>query len=613
MPTREDCSSSWTGPARARKRRSGRPQTACASADRTRRFVAAVDPATTSLLAPLSHMAEFQEGDEPCLLRIMSACSILPAVGTRLESALKSAETVRTPKLIFLIAASGLVVASQASAASSPYTNVFTGPTFGAPLFSSLHGAVSAADSNRKRRCRKHRCRETNLRGRDGKVPASTSVGGGFGLLAPWPAGKRLTIGRPCGNYYQRGPHRDFGARWGDDRFAVDIGLCGKRDFGTRILAAHDGAVRLAYDDSNYGKTVLIEEQEGGLATRYTHLDEIDVKRGDDVKGGEQIGTLGYSGAGATKRDSHLHLVAYAGRRARKGFRPSPMAGVRLCNGCTVTSLTQRARSSRTVRAALEAQYPFDASGRAVLAPGASADFGFDIKFDRPFEPANFVLRPRDRDLAVRFAGISAELVGFPSFSHADRGMFRGALSVPAGTQAGEYPLEWDVIDASTGRLANLRLDTTLIVKGLLAPAPLPCPPSANSVLPAQGISPTFRASLDAQFPMDAQGFVYATPGMTVPFGYNVRFNQPFSSDLVLRPNTTNTINHFVAQFGTPGNDFPGAVPPNDDHVGFFRANVTVPPCTPLGQYFVQWRAIKKSTGEWGGLEPSFVLNVVAQ
>jgi murein DD-endopeptidase MepM/ murein hydrolase activator NlpD len=65
---------------------------------------------------------------------------------------------------------------------------------------------------------------------------------------------------------------------------------------GTAVRAAENGVV--AYTGSEmagYGNLVLIRH-EGRFITAYAHLDKILVKRGDVVRAGQSIGTVGSSG-----------------------------------------------------------------------------------------------------------------------------------------------------------------------------------------------------------------------------------------------------------------------------------------------------------------------------
>lgn len=211
---------------------------------------------------------------------------------------------------------------------------------------------------------------ERTIQGKRGKNrDSNTAVGGGFGLLAPWPAGKTLVVGGRCGYFFGRGPHRDWGGRWADDRFAVDIGVCGGADAGLPVLAAHTGRVRIVQSDPTYGNEVVIEAGDAldsiypsRLTTRYSHLGKIGVKEGDLVLAGQRIGTIGHSGeGGGSRRNAHLHFAAYSGRGPRAGMRPEPLAGVLVCDGCRVTSLTQPPDPNRApFLAALKSQFPMD-------------------------------------------------------------------------------------------------------------------------------------------------------------------------------------------------------------------------------------------------------------
>lgn len=238
--------------------------------------------------------------------------------------------------------------------------------------------------------------------------------------------------------------------------------------------------------------------------------------------------------------------------------------------------------------------------------------FGLDIRFSQPFQAHRFVLSPRTPELSSRFAGLGGDFTGTVAGA-ADVGRFRGVLDVPATVPPGAYTLEWEVVDRATGRLGNLVLPVKLRVVSPDAPTPAsalaPCSPSsASSLSPAT--SSSLQATLDGQYPHDAEGRVHVSRGDTVPIGFNIRFNGVFSPNFVLRPNTVASVAHFLPAFGTPGNVFPGAVAPNDDHVGYYRSAVTVPLCTPSGSYFVQWRVYDRFNGREAPLEPSMVVTV---
>nr|MBA3447839.1 M23 family metallopeptidase [Pseudaminobacter sp.] len=65
---------------------------------------------------------------------------------------------------------------------------------------------------------------------------------------------------------------------------------------GTPIKAAENGVVIYAGDGlKEFGNTVLVRH-ENGLVTVYGHASELDVKRGEQVKRGQQIAKSGMSG-----------------------------------------------------------------------------------------------------------------------------------------------------------------------------------------------------------------------------------------------------------------------------------------------------------------------------
>ena len=67
-------------------------------------------------------------------------------------------------------------------------------------------------------------------------------------------------------------------------------------DLGTPIKAMADGIVTLAEKDLYFTGATLIFDHGHGISTLYMHLDEIFVEKGDIVKQGDIIGTVGSSG-----------------------------------------------------------------------------------------------------------------------------------------------------------------------------------------------------------------------------------------------------------------------------------------------------------------------------
>ena len=67
-------------------------------------------------------------------------------------------------------------------------------------------------------------------------------------------------------------------------------------DLGTPIKAMADGIVTLMEKDLYFTGATLIFDHGHGISTLYMHLDEIFVEKGDIVKQGDIIGTVGSSG-----------------------------------------------------------------------------------------------------------------------------------------------------------------------------------------------------------------------------------------------------------------------------------------------------------------------------
>ncbi|MDD2636258.1 MAG: M23 family metallopeptidase [Bacteroidales bacterium] len=76
---------------------------------------------------------------------------------------------------------------------------------------------------------------------------------------------------------------------------------------GTPIYASGGGTIigiERNNTGSGYGNSILIDHGVDGLSTRYAHLYTINVKKGQKVKRGEQIGTVGNTGLST---GPHLH------------------------------------------------------------------------------------------------------------------------------------------------------------------------------------------------------------------------------------------------------------------------------------------------------------------
>jgi murein DD-endopeptidase MepM/ murein hydrolase activator NlpD len=91
-----------------------------------------------------------------------------------------------------------------------------------------------------------------------------------------------------------------FGARRGGS-WHQGIDLSAPK--GTPVWATADGTVVAAERDGSYGRMVVIDHG-NGFSTRYAHLKRIKAARGERVRRGDTLGTVGASGRAS---GSHLH------------------------------------------------------------------------------------------------------------------------------------------------------------------------------------------------------------------------------------------------------------------------------------------------------------------
>jgi murein DD-endopeptidase MepM/ murein hydrolase activator NlpD len=84
----------------------------------------------------------------------------------------------------------------------------------------------------------------------------------------------------------------------------------GETDYGSSILTTHDGVVTTA-DDNNSGgegRMVVVTASNRKFRTRYFHLSQINVGKGEEVSESTVIGEMGGSANGKEKgRQVHLH------------------------------------------------------------------------------------------------------------------------------------------------------------------------------------------------------------------------------------------------------------------------------------------------------------------
>ena len=94
----------------------------------------------------------------------------------------------------------------------------------------------------------------------------------------------------------------------------IDIGV----PLGTPVLAATDGVVTFAGQQSGYGNHIEVRHPDG-VVTTYSHLSRIDVAVGEPVKAGQQIAASGNTGHST---GPHLHFEV----RPSEGTFTDPIA-----------------------------------------------------------------------------------------------------------------------------------------------------------------------------------------------------------------------------------------------------------------------------------------------
>jgi murein DD-endopeptidase MepM/ murein hydrolase activator NlpD len=110
-----------------------------------------------------------------------------------------------------------------------------------------------------------------------------------------------LPLGRPVpGLVTSRFGHRTDPVN-GKKGFHSGVDMRGRN--GQKIVATADGVVSKAFFNGSYGKYIEINHG-NGYTTKFAHMKKLLVKRGDKVKRGQSIGTVGSSGRST---GPHLH------------------------------------------------------------------------------------------------------------------------------------------------------------------------------------------------------------------------------------------------------------------------------------------------------------------
>jgi murein DD-endopeptidase MepM/ murein hydrolase activator NlpD len=134
--------------------------------------------------------------------------------------------------------------------------------------------------------------------GPDGMVIGKAALIDSSSVPNLWPVTGRLTDGFG-------GRRNPFGRRSSEFHAGLDIAAA----WGTPVTATADGIVEFAGRKSGYGQVVIVDHG-GGIQTRYGHLSRIEVRPGQTLKGGDQIGCVGSTGRST---GPHLHYEVRVG------------------------------------------------------------------------------------------------------------------------------------------------------------------------------------------------------------------------------------------------------------------------------------------------------------
>lgn len=162
------------------------------------------------------------------------------------------------------------------------------------------------------------------------------------------PANKKSTLVFPVA-----GKSSKVGGYWGDyrngNRRHKGVDIFARK--GTPVVAISDGVVTSVGNGGKAGKYVWVKSADHSLTAYYAHLDKQKVYRGQRVRKGQVLGTVGNTG-NARYTPSHLHFGIYTGKGAVNPLpyiKRSPKIVMQSSTKKTVTKKksTTSARTSR--------------------------------------------------------------------------------------------------------------------------------------------------------------------------------------------------------------------------------------------------------------------------
>ncbi|MCB1557767.1 MAG: peptidoglycan DD-metalloendopeptidase family protein [Alphaproteobacteria bacterium] len=150
-----------------------------------------------------------------------------------------------------------------------------------------------------------------------------TKYGGGVETNVPKPSPKVLASTRPparSGSGFLQPVSGKIVSSYGPKKDGLhNDGINIKAPKGTAVRAAENGSVVYSGSEiEGYGNLILVRHS-GGYVTAYAHLDKMLVKKGDVLKRGQSLGTVGTTGYVDSPQ---LHFEI---RKGKKALNPSMM------------------------------------------------------------------------------------------------------------------------------------------------------------------------------------------------------------------------------------------------------------------------------------------------
>ena len=248
-----------------------------------------------------------------------------------------------------------------------------------------------------------------------------------------------------------------YGPRWG--RLHAGVDLAGV-PIGTPITSNTGGKVLYAGSYSGYGNTIDLQVSSGKML-RFAHLDGFLVKKGDVIKPGTKIGTLGNTGVGT---GPHLHFE----HRSKADFG----------QGTSVDPMSSGALSDLTI------------GGKPIqgATPGqSSTDKEGDIKLDSSAETEETEKTPKEQLDAIikKISSDIARLNGIPTDDVA-----KATEAAKSEKDKADQAATQRINNAGAAAMKNAKTAKPVDVKKAFAAQPIILPGPKTS-LPIEALNPS--------------------------------------------------------------------------------------------------------------------------